>query len=91
MDVWVMVRMRCKSAWGLGRGQLSCTERCCAKEYEVRTSLVIPTGHDPIDHFLSRKCIWTTHQTEGCQAPVDSVHPQMFGEVIGEFIAFLPR
>jgi hypothetical protein len=53
------------------------------------TRLVIPATEHVFYHDFPRKSILATHDAQRGQSPVDSIEPEMLGEVIGEIFTLL--
>ena len=54
-----------------------------------QTCLVVPAAHHERDHLVTIECVLVSHDAQGCEAPVDPVHAEVRGEMVGQFIGAL--
>ena len=51
------------------------------------TSLGIPAAHDPVDELLPVQHLWFAHDFKSGEAPIDTIHTEMGGEVVCERVS----
>jgi len=48
-----------------------------------------PAREDPLEHVVAREGVCAAEEGEGGEAPVDAVHAEVLGVVVGEVVALL--